>query len=295
MLDRLRGVFPPIPTTFDPATGEVDERAVAANVRRWMKTGLAGVLALGSNGEAGSLDEAEGERLVAAAREEVPRDRTMLVGTGKESTRATIRATARAAALGADAVLVRTPSYFKAQMTTEALLAHFRAVADASPFPFLLYNRPCVTGITLTVPIVAALAEHRNIIGMKETSPELERLGQCVQLNGGRFAVMSGWAPVAYPALVSGAAGAILAVANVLPDACVSLFELTRAGRHDAAIALQRRLTPIAQLVSSVHGVAGLKCALDVRGFHGGPVRGPLLAASAEAREAITRTLAQFD
>ena len=97
MLDRLRGVFPPIPTTFDPATGEVDERAVAANVRRWMKTGLAGVLALGSNGEAGSLDEAEGDRLVAAAREEVPRDRTMLVGTGKESTRATIRATARAA------------------------------------------------------------------------------------------------------------------------------------------------------------------------------------------------------
>lgn len=295
MLNRLHGIFPPIPTTFDPATGDLDEQAVAANVRRWMKTGLAGVLALGSNGEAGSLDEAEGDRLVAAVREEVPRDRMLLVGTGKESTRATVRATARAAALGADAVLVRTPSYFKAQMTTEALLAHFRAVADASPVPVLLYNLPGVTGITLTVPIVAALAEHRNIIGMKETSPELERLGQCVQLNGGQFTVLCGWAPVAYPALMSGAAGAILAVANVLPDACVSLFELTRAGRHDAAIALQRRLTPIAQLVSSVHGVAGLKCALDARGFHGGPVRGPLLPASADARDAISRTLAQFD
>lgn len=295
MHDRLRGIFPPIPTTFEASTGDVDEQAVAANVRRWMKTGLAGVLALGSNGEAGSLDDAESDRLVAAVRAEIPRDRLLLVGTGKESTRATIRATARAASLGADAVLVRTPSYFKAQMTNEALLAHFRAVADASPIPVLLYNLPGVTGITLTVPIVAALAEHRNIVGMKETSPELERLGQCVQLNGGRFTVLSGWAPVAYPALVSGAAGAILAVANVLPDLCVSLFDLTRTGQHEAAIALQRRLTPIAQLVSTVHGVAGLKCALDARGFHGGPVRGPLLPASTEARDAITKTLSQFD
>jgi dihydrodipicolinate synthase/N-acetylneuraminate lyase len=81
----------------------------------------------------------------------------------------------------------------------------------------------------------------------------------------------------------------------VLPDVCVSLVELTRAGRHEAAVALQRRLTPLAQLVSSVHGVAGLKFALDARGFHGGPVRGPLLPASADAREAITRTLKQFD
>jgi 4-hydroxy-2-oxoglutarate aldolase len=295
MHDRLRGVFPPIPTTFDASTGDLDERAAAANVRRLMQTGLAGVLALGSNGEAGSLDETEGERLVEAVRAEVPRDRTLLVGTGKESTRATIHATSRAAVLGADAVLVRTPSYFKAQMTSEALLAHFRAVADASPIPVLLYNLPGVTGVTLTVPIVAALAEHPNIVGMKETSPELERLGQCVQLNDGRFAVLSGWAPVAYPALVSGAAGAILAVANVLPDACVSLFELTRSGRHDAAIALQRRLTPLAQLVSTGYGVAGLKFALDARGYHGGPVRGPLLPASADARDAITRTLKQFD
>jgi len=295
MRDRLQGIFPPIPTTFDSTSGDVNERAISANVRRWMDTGLAGVLTLGSNGEAGSLDEDESDRVVAAVRAEMPRNRTLLVGTGRESTRATIRATTRAAALGADAVLVRTPSYFKAQMTTDALVTHFRAVADASPIPILLYNLPGVTGITLTVPIVAALAEHANIVGMKETSPELERLGQCVQLVNGRFAVLSGWAPVAYPALVSGAAGAILAVANVLPAECVSLLELTRAGRHAEAIALQRRLTPIAQLVSSVHGVAGLKLALELRGFHGGPVRGPLLPPSSEARAVIAQALSQFD
>lgn len=192
-------------------------------------------------------------------------------------------------------MLVRTPSYFKSQMTADALVAHFRAVADASPVPVLLYNLPGVTGITLTVPIVAALADHPNIVGMKETSPELERLGQCVQLRDRTFAVLCGWAPVAYPALASGAAGAILAVANVLPAECVSLFELARTGRHAEALALQQRLTPIAQLVTSVYGVAGLKLALEMRGFHGGPVRGPLQPAPAQARDAIARALAEFE
>jgi 4-hydroxy-2-oxoglutarate aldolase len=294
MQDRWRGIFPPIPTPFDRATGDIDERAVVANVRRWMTTGLAGVLALGSNGEAGSLSEDEGDRVVAAARLEVPRDRLLLVGTGRESTRATITATARAAALGADAVLVRTPSYFKAQMTPDALIAHFRAVADNSPVPVLLYNLPGVTGITLTVPLVTALADHPNIAGMKETSPELERLGQCAQLRGGRFTVLCGWAPVVYPALVSGATGAILAVANVLPDECVTLFGLVRDGRHVEALALQQRLTPLAQLVTSVHGVAGLKVALELRGFYGGPVRGPLLPPAPAVRDAIIQALAAF-
>ncbi len=295
MLHRLQGIFPPIPTPFDPSTGDIDERALAANVRRWMGTRLAGVLVLGSNGEAALLDDDENDRLVAAARPEVPADRLLLVGTGRESTRATIRASCQAAAQGADAVLVRTPSYFKSQMTPDVLIAHFRAVADASPVPVLLYNLPGVTGITLTVPIVAALADHPNIAGMKETSPELERLGQCARLRDGAFAVLCGWAPVAYPALVSGAAGAILAVANVLPAECVSLFELTRAGRHAEALALQQKLTPIAQLVTSIHGVAGLKLALEMRGFHGGPVRAPLQAAPAQARDAIARALAEFD
>ena len=295
MLTRLQGIFPPIPTPFDPSSGDIDARALAANVRRWMSTGLAGVLVLGSNGEAALLDEDEADRLVSAVRPEVPADRVLLVGTGRESTRATIRASRQAAALGADAVLVRTPSFFKSQMTADALVAHFRAVADASPVPVLLYNLPGATGITLTVAMVAALADHPNIAGMKETSPELERLGQCVRLRAGTFAVLCGWAPVAYPALVSGAAGAILAVANVLPAECVSLFELTRAGRHAEALALQQKLTPLAQLVTSTFGVAGLKLALEMRGFHGGPVRGPLLPAPAQAHDAIARALAGFE
>jgi dihydrodipicolinate synthase/N-acetylneuraminate lyase len=130
---------------------------------------------------------------------------------------------------------------------------------------------------------------------MKETSPELERLGECVQLSGGAFAVLCGWAPVAYPAFVSGAAGAILAVANVVPAECVTLFELARDGRPAEALALQRRLTPLAKLVSTIHGVAGLKAALDLCGFHGGPVRGPLQPLPDPARDAIRQALQAFD
>jgi 4-hydroxy-2-oxoglutarate aldolase len=287
MPPALGGVFPPIATVFDSVSGDVDARAISANVARLMTTGLAGILALGSNGEAGLLDDDECDRVVAAARESVPRDRLMLVGVGRESTRASIRAARRAAELGADAVLVRPPSYYKAHVNNDALTAHFRQVADASPIPIVLYNLPGPTGVVLTPAIVSALAEHPNVLGMKETSPDLERLGICTALRNGTFPVVSGWAPVLYPAVVAGAAGGILAVANVLPDRCVALFEHARAGRRAEALALQRSLTKIAMHVSSVHGIAGLKAALDMTGYRGGPVRSPLQPVSDKVRAEI--------
>ena len=290
MKDRLRGIFPPIPTTFDDS-GELDTAGIASNVRQWMTTGLNGILALGSNGEAGFVDEEESDRVVKAVRAAMPADRLLLVGAGRESTRATMAATRRAADLGADAVLIRTPSFFKSQMTTDALLKHYVAVADASPVPTLLYNLPGPTGISLTLPLVQALADHPNIIGVKETSPELDRLGQFAAVRPERFSVMCGWAPVVYPALVSGATGAILAVANVLPDETVTLFGHVRAGRHAEALALQRRLTPIAQMVSTTYGVAGLKAALDLVGYRGGPVRAPLLPVSDRVRSEIEQAI----
>jgi len=288
----IGGIFPPIPTPFDGA-GRLDRRSLADNVRRWMRTGLAGVLALGSNGEAAMLDENECDDVLEVVRDEIPPGRLLIAGTGRESTRLAIAASKRAAELGADAVLVRAPFFFKSQMTPEALFAHFSAVADASPKPVLLYNLPGVTGITLTVSLVARLAEHQNIVGIKETSAELERLGQFVGL-GTNFSVLCGSAPVAYPALVSGAAGAILAVANVLPDECVELFDLVQDDRHADALELQRRLTKLAQLVTTVHGVAGLKVALELAGFHGGPVRAPLLPLASKAREEIAHALGRF-
>jgi 4-hydroxy-2-oxoglutarate aldolase len=294
MRARLSGIFPPIPTVFDAATGEVDGRAMGSNVRRWMQTPIAGVLALGSNGEAALLTDDESDRVVAAVRDGVPRDRLLIVGTGRESTRAAVTASTRAAALGADAVLVRAPSFFRTQMTPEALTAHYTAVADASPVPVLLYNLPAVTGFTFTPALVEALAEHPNVAGIKETSADLDRLGQFASIRPDRFAVLTGWAPVLYPALCAGAVGGILAVANVLPEACVELAEHYRAGRHEQALALQRRLVRIAQLVSTVYGVAGLKAALDSLGYCGGPVRAPLPPLSPAARDEVVARLAAF-
>jgi 4-hydroxy-2-oxoglutarate aldolase len=291
---NIQGVFPPVPTPFDEATGEVDLHALSKNINRLIRTPVTGVLVLGSNGEAGLLEESEAEAIVVAARDSVPADRTLLVGTGRESTRATIAACVRAAANGADVVLVRAPSFFKNQMTDAALVAHYRAVADASPVPVMLYNVPGMAGFSLSLSMVRALADHPNVIGMKETSNDLERLGQFAAVSENKFDVLIGWAPVVHPAAVAGARGAIIAVANVLPDVCVELWTLAASGQHHQARELQRRITRIAQLVSSVHGVAGLKCALDEVGAYGGPVRAPLLNVSAAVAADIREALVQW-
>jgi 4-hydroxy-2-oxoglutarate aldolase len=288
--DRLQGIFPPIPTPFS-TSGDVDPGALRSNVERWMTTGLAGILALGSNGEAALLDEDESDLVVRTTRHAMPAGSLLLAGTGRESTRAAIAATRRAAANGADAVLVRTPSFFKSQMTADALVAHFTAVADASPVPVLLYNLPNVTGVTLTLPVVAALARHQHVVGIKETSPDLERLSQFTEVAPARFCVLCGWAPVLYPALAAGAAGAILAVASVVPDLCVELYAHVAAGRHDEARALGRRITPLAQLVTTGFGIAGLKHALALQGYAGGAVRPPLLPLPTAARDGIAHAL----
>lgn len=279
-----------MPTVFNSA-GDVDAPAIRANVERWMRTDLVGVLALGSNGEATALDEDESERIVAAAREAMPAGRTLLVGTGRESTRQTIAASRRAAAQGADAVLVRTPFFFKPQMTGDALTAHYTAVADASPVPVVLYNMPHNTGVILTPAVVRALAQHPNIIGIKETSIELERLGQFVANAPQGFTVLCGAAPVIFPALVSGAAGGILAAANVVPELFTRLLEHTRAGRLADALRLQQQLTPFARLVTTVHSVAGLKAAMDMAGFRGGVPRAPMAPVSAAAAAEIRAAL----
>ncbi len=289
----LGGIFPPIATIFD-ATGNVDTGAISANVTRLMATPLAGVLALGSNGEAGLLDDEEGDQVAEAARAAVPADRVLLVGVGRESTVASTAAARRAADLGADAVLVRPPSYYRSHVSADALVAHFRQIADVSPVPVVLYNLPGPTGVTLTPAMVASLSAHQNILGLKETSPDLERLGIAAGLRGGAFPVMSGWAPVLYPAMMAGAAGGILAVANVLPESCVALYQHVKAGRHKDALALQRSITKVAMLVSSVHGISGLKAALEMTGFSGGPVRAPLQPAGDRVRAEIAAALKEF-
>lgn len=287
----LRGVFPPIPTPFDRDEDEIDVGALRSNIGRWMKTRLRGIVVLGSNGEAAQLDEEESDRVIATARESVPRDRVLIAGTGRESTRATIAASRRAGALGADLVLVRTPSFFRSQMTTDVLVRHFTAVADASPIPVLLYNFTAVTGVNMLPEAVARLSSHPNVIGVKESNPDIGQVGEHVRLTPETFQVLVGSAQTFYASLSVGATGGILALATVAPDQCVQLYQLAREGRREEALALQHKLIPLARLVTGVYGVAGLKAALDLAGYVGGLPRPPLLPAPAAGIEEIRRQL----
>jgi 4-hydroxy-2-oxoglutarate aldolase len=277
-----------MPTPF--AGDEVDTAGIRANVRKWIDAGLGGIVALGTNGEAPLLDAAEGERVVAAARLEVPRDRVLIAGAGHESTRATIAAARRLAAAGADAVLVKTPYTYRNHVPPAGLIAHYTAVADASPVPVLLYNFPASTGVNLAPETVARLASHPNIAGMKETSTDAAQFADLSAVVPARFTVLCGAVPGLFGALCNGAGGAIVAVAALLPALCLELLSQVRAGRIDAALAIQHRLTPLGRAVTTGFGIPGLKASLDLAGFAGGDPRPPLAPLPAEARERI-RTL----
>lgn len=253
---------------------------------------MSGIVALGSNGEAPLLDDYEADLVIAVARDATPGERLLLAGTGRESTRATIAASKRAADLGARAVLVRTPSYFKPRMTPQALIAHYTAIAEAITVPVILYNYPAVTGLTLTPDTVGRLAEHPNIIGIKETSTDAAEIAAYIDASlGQRFSVLAGSAPSLYAALCLGATGAILAAACVVPRACVAVYEAFQRGAHDQACELQRRLQPIAKAVTSGFGVPGLKAAMDLAGYTGTSPRGPLQPLPKDAVPAIQAAL----
>ena len=275
MSHRFAGIYTPIVTPFT-ASGDLDERGMVANVDRYLASPLTGLVVLGSNGEAAQLDDEEADRAIAVVRDRVPRDRPLLVGTGRESTRATIAASRRAASLGADAVMARTPSFYKPQMTSEAFIRHFTAVADASPVPMLLYNVTMYTGVNLLPDAVEKLSEHPNIVGLKDSGNDMLQIGDYLARAKPGFTVLAGAAPTLFTSAALGVHGAVLALAGIVPELCVELFGHVRAGRIDEARALQKRLMPVARSIGPVYGVPGLKAALDLLGLHGGTPRPPL-------------------
>ena len=285
-MTRFTGIFTPIATPF--RSGDtLDEEALRGNVARWMGTSLHGLVVLGSNGEAAQLDDAEADRIVELVREGVPRDRVLIAGTGRESTRATIAATRRAAEAGVDAVLVRTPSFFKSQMTTDVFVRHYAEVADASPVPVLLYNVSAFTGVNLSPDAVERLSSHPNIAGIKESGSDIGQIAEYVGRTPENLTVLAGSATTFVHALCAGCDGGILALASIVPDACVEMMTLVGSGRLEDARRLQRRLLPLARSIGSNHGVPGLKVALDLIGYAGGAPRPPLRSASPQIIDII--------
>jgi 4-hydroxy-2-oxoglutarate aldolase len=288
---KFAGIYTPIVTPFT-TDDTLDEQGLRSNVARWMRTPLTGLVVLGSNGEAPQLDDAEADRVIEIARAEMPRDRPLIVGTGRESTKATIAATKRAAKLGADVALVRTPSFFKLQMNTPTFVRHYTEVADASPIPVFLYNVTMYTGVNMLPDAVATLAQHKNITGMKESGSDIVQIGDYVTRTPDDFVILAGSASSLFAALSVGCDGAILALAALAPDACVELHRLVLDGRMQEARALQQRLLPLARAIGDAQrGVPGLKAALNLMGYSAGVPRPPLRPLAAADTEGIRTQL----
>ncbi len=285
------GVFPPMLTPF-LRDGDVDYDAHVRNIARWNREELGGYLVLGSNSETPYLNEEEKLRLIARTVEHAKSGRTVMAGTGLESTAATIRLTKKAATLGADAARVRTPSYYGGRMSDDAFVNHFRRVADASPIPILVYNVPVYTHLSISVRAVGILSRHPNIAGMKESSPDIGRLGSILREVPPTFSVIAGSVAAWLPALGLGIRAAILAVANIVPGHAARVQRYYESGKHDRARKSFLQLLPLNAAISSRFGIAGLKYAAALAGYEGGYVRAPLLELAPREKSEIRRTMA---
>ena len=283
---EIEGVLPPVTTPFDD-NGCIVYDQLAENIKRWNETDISGYLILGSNSESVFLNEEEKLEIVKTARESIPPSKKMLVGTGLESTKSTIEFTRRAADCGADVAVVITPHFFRSNMSHEAFLKHYVMIADSSPIPVLLYNVPSFTGLNLEAVTASALSSHENIIGIKDSSGNVEQLSEIISLTGDKeFSVLTGSSIVLYPSMCVGASGGIMAIACALPEKCSDIIKLYKDGSHAEAKELQMRLIEPTIAVTSRYGVPGLKAAMELTGYYGGRSRLPLLpVTSAEIEE----------
>jgi 4-hydroxy-2-oxoglutarate aldolase len=288
---RLAGVLAPVPTPFDPGTGDVAPDALRDNVSRLAAAGLDGIVVAGSTGEAPLLAPDEQRRLVAWARAALPEGRWLVAGSGAESTRETVALARAAAAEGADAVLVRPPAYFAAAVTPASLADHYRAVADASPVPVLVYNIPKYTHLPIAAGLLDQLAAHPNLVGVKDSSGDVKQLAAYRDAVPG-WSVFAGSGSLLYAALEMGCDGGILAVACFAAATCAGVLAAFRAGERERAGRLAERLVPLDREIVARFGPAGVKAAMDAVGLYGGPVRAPLAGLSAGERERVAKLVA---
>ena len=284
---RLAGIFPPIPTPFDTATGDVAAPQLQQNIRRLLAEHVHGIVVSGTTGEAAMLDPEEQRQVVAAAGEVVQGQAWLIAGTGAESTRQTVALTKAAATEGADAVLVRPPSYFSVQTTPATLAAHFRAVADASSIPLIIYNIPKYTRLALEPALLQQLAGHEQIIGVKDSSGDLKSLA-AYRAAVPQWSVLAGSASLLYAGLELGCQGGVIGVSCYAPKLCVQLMSEFAKGDRAAAGRLQEQITPLDKEIVGKLGPAGVKAAMDAVGLYGGPTRAPLAPLSRADRERVS-------
>ena len=291
---RLQGIFPPITTPFDHA-GNIYVSKVQHNVEKWNRTSLSGYVVMGSTGESVFLTSEEKSSMWELVAKHAASDKLLIAGTGMEGVRETVCLTNHAAELGYKAAMVRTPHYYKNLVNrADAQALYYRAVADQTRIPLIIYNWPQATGVDIPVEAVVAISEHPNVIAIKESSGNLEKVMQLLREVKNGFQVLVGSAPTLWPSLLMGACGAILAYANAAPYSTIAIWEAYRTREEAAGLDWQNRIGRASALVTTKYGVPGLKYAMDLNGYYGGPPRLPLTVPTAAAKQEIEEAFADL-
>ncbi|ODM99960.1 4-hydroxy-2-oxoglutarate aldolase, mitochondrial [Orchesella cincta] len=290
----ISGVYPPIPTPFT-SNGQIDYVKLQENFHTWNASDFAGYVVMGSNGEAVSLKEDEKLDLVRNVKKMSKPTSTIIAGLGLPTTEQTIEICNRVAEeKTANAALIVSPSFYKGQMNELVLRKFYEDVADNSKLPIIVYSVPANTNLDLSSSLVTALAQHPNIIGLKDSGGDIAKISEIVYNVPKDFQVLAGSAGFMLPALLMGCVGGICALANVLGDQVCLLYRLFKDNDLKKAVALQQSLISPNYMVTRRFGVPGLKAAMDLKqGLYGGVCRAPLLSLNDVDEKVLVQTFAK--
>lgn len=271
---QIRGIIPPVATPMQ-ANEDLDLPRFRWFLDHLINAGVHGVFVLGTNSEFYAMDEQEKQQVIATAMEHVRGRVPVWAGTGAETTREAVRLTRMAEKEGVTGVSIITP-YFVSP-TQQEIFDHYRRIAETTRLPVVLYNNPATCGgVKIDVDTVARLAEIPNILGIKDSSGDLQNTNEYIRVVPDRFSVLQGRDTLIYQALIFGARGAVPATANVAPRILVDIYESFMRGDHAAAKAAQIRLNPVRMSLTLGTPPGGVKAALSLMGMSIGPSRSPI-------------------
>ena len=288
--EDLQGIFVPHVTPFT-RDGDLNLEALRRCVEFWIDGGVSGLVTCGSNGEAPYLSREERRKVIETVLDEVNDRVPVIAGTGGMSTRETIQLTKDAEDLGVGAAMVVTPFYFR--YSDEEIYQHYKAVAEATDLPILLYNVPKFTGFSLKPSVVEKLVlECDNVIGIKDSSGSIAQITEIIRLVGDKISVLAGTADVVLPTLMLGGKGAVIAVANIAPKLCSDLYREFKAKNYEKASKLQMTVSLLNEFVVRKHNqLAAIKHALNVQAIPAGYPRRPTLELRKEEMREVEESL----
>lgn len=292
-LSKIKGVYAPIATAFTDS-GELDLASLKKNIKVWDKTRMEGYVVLGSNGEANFLSFDEKIKLISEVVKLNKGKKVVIAGTGVETTSETVRLTLKAAEAGAQVALVLPPFFFKAAMGNAALAEHYKAVADASPIPVMVYNMPGNTGLNLPSNLVSELSYHPNIVGLKDSGGNIVQIAEIVAKSKPGFIVFAGSGSYLLPTLAVGGKGTTSALANIAADQLADIYDAFCAGDWGKAKDAQLKVMDLNAAVTSRWGVPGLKAAMDMMGYVGGKPRLPMLPLPDKDKAELAKIIDKF-